>query len=309
MLHAPPPPRRRRRWFCGWATGAGQDAGPEHASTRTRLIAQRAAPRLGQLRAREGATSRSGKDGAGAARLGLERERRVAPGAGHGRCLRPAGLPGRQASTRPTPFTGWLYRVNHVAPRPAADQFAIDKATRSCGFCANFGTGANTGDELVLGAPFRATPGVPSRPRSLAFDFNGVSKPAPDGTVVSGGTAPAATVGGVAWSPWRRGNDPVATGPGASSDRDPLEPGPLCVAVHLSECPAAPREAHPRQQRARRDQGHPGLGHDPRPRRQGRRTAGAEAAPIASTAARRRDKVVARRERHRDERCEKGRRS
>jgi hypothetical protein len=139
-----------------------------------------------------------------------------------------------------SPFTGWLYRVNHVPPTPAADLFAIDKDDEVLWVFANFGTGANTGDELVLSAPFRAIPGV-VQATVTAFDFNGVSKPAPDGTVVSGGTASAATVGGVASVPVAAGRTTlVATGPGAAPTEIPSNQVPLCVAAQLSDCPAAP---------------------------------------------------------------------
>jgi hypothetical protein len=139
-----------------------------------------------------------------------------------------------------TPFTGWLYRVNHVPPTPAADLFAIDKDDDVLWVFANFGTGTNTGDELVLQSPFRATPGT-VQVSVTAFDFNGASKPAPDGTVISGGTAPAVTAGGVATVPVAAGRTALrATGPGVDPTEIPSNQVPLCVAAQLSDCPAAP---------------------------------------------------------------------
>jgi hypothetical protein len=139
-----------------------------------------------------------------------------------------------------TPFTGWLYRVNHVPPTAAADLFAIDKDDTTLWVFANFGTGVNTGDELVLDAPFRATPGT-VQVAVTAFDFNGASKPAPDGTVISGGAVPAVTAGGVATVTVTPGNTVLrATGPGATPTEIPSNQVPLCVAAQLDDCPPQP---------------------------------------------------------------------
>lgn len=139
-----------------------------------------------------------------------------------------------------TPFTGWLYRVNHVPPTPAADLVGIRKSDEVLWVFANFGSGANTGDELVLNAPFRATPGV-VQVSVTAFDFNGVSKPAPDGTVINGGTAPVVTGGGVAAVPVAPGRTTLwAAGPGAAPTEIPSNRVRVCVDAQLTDCPAAP---------------------------------------------------------------------
>ena len=138
------------------------------------------------------------------------------------------------------PFTGWLYRVNHVPPTPAADLFSIAKGDEVLWVFANFGTGANTGDELVLSAPVRATPGT-VQVSVTAVDFNGASRPAPDGTLISGGAAPALTAGGVATVTVAPGRTVLrATGPGAAPTEIPSNQVPLCVASQLGDCPAAP---------------------------------------------------------------------
>ncbi|MGZ5346713.1 MAG: hypothetical protein ACXWGV_03860 [Solirubrobacterales bacterium] len=139
-----------------------------------------------------------------------------------------------------TPFTGWLYRVNHASPTPAADLFAIDKDDEVLWVFAGFPDGPNSGDELLLNAPFRATPGT-LQVAVTAFDFNGVGKSAPDGTVISGGKAPVTTAGGTATVPVAAGRTVLrATGPGAAPTEIPSNQVPLCVAVQLSDCPAAP---------------------------------------------------------------------
>ena len=139
-----------------------------------------------------------------------------------------------------SPFTGWLYRVNHAPPTPAADLFGIDKDDQTMWVFANFGTGVNTGDELVLEAPFRTTPGA-LQVKVTAFDFNGVAKPAPDGTVVTGGAAPAMTAGGTAVVSLGAGGTVLrATGPGAAPTEIPSNQVPVCVAVQLGECPPVP---------------------------------------------------------------------
>jgi hypothetical protein len=138
------------------------------------------------------------------------------------------------------PFTGWLYRVNHAPPTLAADLVKLSRTDQVLWVFANFGTGANTGDELFLSAPFRNAPGVVQVSVS-AVDFNGVSKAAPDGTVVSGGTAPVTTVGGVAAVPVAAGTTTLrATGPGAAPTEIPSNPAPVCAAVDVADCPTQP---------------------------------------------------------------------
>jgi hypothetical protein len=138
-----------------------------------------------------------------------------------------------------TPFTGWLYRVNHAAPPKSGELVHISKTDEVLWVFANFGTGANTGDELVLTAPFRATPGtVQVSVRAVTFD--GVTAPAPDGTVISGGTTPVTTVGGVATVPVTGGTVLRATGPGASPPQIPSNQVPVCVAAQIDDCPVVP---------------------------------------------------------------------
>jgi Domain of unknown function (DUF4430) len=139
-----------------------------------------------------------------------------------------------------TPFTGWLYRVNHVAPSVAADLTSIQPTDEVLWVFANFGSGANTGDELVLSGPFRATPGAVQVSVS-AVAFDGATSAAPDGTVVTGGTAPVSTVGGVATVPVTAGRTTLrAVGPGPSPIQIPSNELPLCVAANLAECPPVP---------------------------------------------------------------------
>lgn len=138
------------------------------------------------------------------------------------------------------PFTGWLYRVNHAPPTPAADLFRLNGVDEVLWVFANFGTGANTGDELVLGAPFRNVPGL-VQVSVQAVDFNGVRKAAPDGTVVTGGTSPVLTTGGVASVPVAAGSTILrAVGPGPAPTEIPSNEAPVCAAVDISECPPVP---------------------------------------------------------------------
>jgi Ca2+-binding RTX toxin-like protein len=138
-----------------------------------------------------------------------------------------------------TPFTGWLYRVNHAAPPKSGELVGISKTDEVLWYFANFGTGANTGDELVLTAPFRATPGA-VQVSVAAVTFDGVSAPAPDGTVVSGGTTPVTTVGGVATVPVTASTVLRATGPGAAPPQIPSNQVPLCIAAQIEGCPPVP---------------------------------------------------------------------
>jgi hypothetical protein len=138
-----------------------------------------------------------------------------------------------------TPFTGWLYRVNHVAPPLSAELVSIQPTDRVLWVFANFGTGANTGDELVLTGPFRAAPGA-IQVRVQAVTFDGVAKPAPDGTVVVGGASPTITVGGVATVAVSGSTTLRAVGPGAAPTEIPSNELPLCVLANPQDCPPVP---------------------------------------------------------------------
>jgi hypothetical protein len=96
-----------------------------------------------------------------------------------------------------TPFTGWLYRVNHTAPPVGADVAQLKHADEVLWVFADFGSGINTGDELVLNAPIATAPGM-IEVSVTSVSFDGAVTPAPDGTVVTGGAAPVTTVGGKA---------------------------------------------------------------------------------------------------------------
>lgn len=138
---------------------------------------------------------------------------------------------------RDAPFSGWLFRHNHAAPPMGAELVALSKNSEVLWVFADFGNGINTGDELVVIAPARAQPGaVPVSVQAIAFD--GAVKPAPDGTVVSGGSSPVATVGGSASVPVVAGETTLlAVGPGATPTEIQSAPLALCVASDLRDCP------------------------------------------------------------------------
>jgi hypothetical protein len=138
-----------------------------------------------------------------------------------------------------TPFTGWLYRVNHVAPTLSAELVPIKPTDQVLWVFANFGTGANTGDELVLTGPFRAAPGtVQVQVQAVAFD--GAVSPAPDGTMVTGGTSPATTAGGIAAVPVNQSTTLRAVGPGSAPTEIPSNELSLCVLANPQDCPPVP---------------------------------------------------------------------
>lgn len=134
-------------------------------------------------------------------------------------------------------FSGWLFRHDHVAPPLSAELVPINRVSEVLWVFADFGTGANTGDELVLSAPARALPGaVTVTVQSISFD--GAVAPAPNGTVISGGSAAATTVGGVATVPVAPGETELrAVGPGAAPTEIPSAPLSLCVSAQLDDCP------------------------------------------------------------------------
>lgn len=138
------------------------------------------------------------------------------------------------------PFTGWLYRVNHAAPPLSGELVGISKRDEVLWVFANFGSGANTGDELVLSAQARTTPGLLGV-SVQAVSFDGAVKPAPDGTVVSGGAALATTVGGAALVPVTAGRTTLrATGPGVAPTEIASNRAKVCVAEPIKSCERGP---------------------------------------------------------------------
>lgn len=138
-----------------------------------------------------------------------------------------------------TPFTGWLYRVNHVAPPLSAELVLIRPTDQVLWVFANFGTGANTGDELVMRGPFRAAPGT-IQVQVQAVSFDGAVSPAPDGTVITGGTSSATTAGGIATVAVNQSTTLRAVGPGSAPTEIPSNQLPLCVRANPQDCPPVP---------------------------------------------------------------------
>ena len=136
---------------------------------------------------------------------------------------------------RDTPFSGWLYRVNHLSPTVAASLRKVDSDDEVLWYFANFGASINTGDELELVAPARAKPG-PIQVRVFAWSFDGRRSTAADGTIVRGGRAPVPTVNGRATVVLEAGREVLRAvhRPDISSARTPI-----CVNAQLGECPAA----------------------------------------------------------------------
>jgi hypothetical protein len=136
-------------------------------------------------------------------------------------------------------FSGWLFRHNHSAPPLSGELVSLDRGSDVLWVFADFGTGANTGDELVITVPVRAQPGlVPVTVQAITFD--GAVAPAPDGTVITGGSAAATTTGGVANVPLAAGDHLLRAvgGPGGTA-QIPSNQESVCVAERLEDCPAA----------------------------------------------------------------------
>ena len=93
-----------------------------------------------------------------------------------------------------TPFSGWLYRVNHRSPTVAASLREVGSNDEVLWYFANFGADINTGDELVLIAPARATPGPVQVRGGRSTRSTARGHRADDGTIVRGGRAPVPTV-------------------------------------------------------------------------------------------------------------------
>lgn len=136
---------------------------------------------------------------------------------------------------RDTPFSGWLYRVNHRSPTVAASLRKVRSSDEVLWFFANFGKDINTGDELVLEAPARARPGK-VQVEVTAYSFDGQASPAADGTLVRGGRRPVAT---------KNGRATVFLEPGRKLLRAVHRPDipsarlTVCVDADLARCPVS----------------------------------------------------------------------
>jgi hypothetical protein len=137
-----------------------------------------------------------------------------------------------------TPFTGWLYRVNHAAPPMSGELAQIKHADEVLWVFADFGSGVNTGDELVVNAPVRTAPGTVEVSVS-SFSFDGVVTPADDGTVVTGGVTPVTTTAGKALVPLASGVSTLrATADPATPDEIPSGAQSVCALANPADCPA-----------------------------------------------------------------------
>ena len=72
----------------------------------------------------------------------------------------------------------WLYKVNHKSPEVGGESYKLKRGDDVLWFFQDTASGQNTGDELVLRAPVRATPGKPFTVTVYAYDFNGKRTPA-----------------------------------------------------------------------------------------------------------------------------------
>jgi hypothetical protein len=129
----------------------------------------------------------------------------------------------------------WLYKVNHVSPEVAADQFSVKAGDDVLWYFVN---GAqNSGDELALAAPARVRPGRQFDVSVSAYDFAGAKRPAAGATVAGGGATATTDATGVAHLTLNRtGNRTLR----ATLDPNiPSAPTKVCVNATLSKC--APR--------------------------------------------------------------------
>ncbi|HEU0023624.1 MAG TPA: DUF4430 domain-containing protein [Thermoleophilaceae bacterium] len=85
----------------------------------------------------------------------------------------------------------WLYKVDHKTPEVGADQYALKGGEHVLWYFSDTTASVNTGDELGLQAPARATPGGEVRVRVWVYDSAGTRTPAA-GASVGGETTDAA---------------------------------------------------------------------------------------------------------------------
>ena len=140
----------------------------------------------------------------------------------------------------PAPFSGWLYRVNHVSPSQSADTFRLHGGDRVLWAFTDFGpAGTNTGDELSLrGVPAGDADGT-FEVHVVGFDFTGAMHDVAGATIAGASGAPTDANGRTIVT-LATGQHVLFAEHGSDISSGRLD---VCVNVDLSRCP----EAHGRR--------------------------------------------------------------
>ena len=91
----------------------------------------------------------------------------------------------------------WLYKVNHKSPEVGGDKYTLKPGDDVLWYFSDGAKNQNTGDELAIEAPVRATPGREFTVKVWAYDFAGKRKPAA-GAEVRGDTVQTTDANGEA---------------------------------------------------------------------------------------------------------------
>ncbi len=83
----------------------------------------------------------------------------------------------------------WTYKVNHVAPEVAAEQYTLDPGDDVLWVMSDSNAQINTGNELELVAPATVAPGEPFEVTVNQYDFGGNKSPAAGAEIGGGATA------------------------------------------------------------------------------------------------------------------------
>jgi hypothetical protein len=126
----------------------------------------------------------------------------------------------------------WLYKVDHVAPEVGGDQFAIRRGQQVLWYFQDTARNINTGDELELVAPARATPGDEFQVTVNSYNATGTRSPAADAVVVGPGFQVTTDGDGRATIPAEEGRLRLRAVRGADIPSAPVH---VCVGAN---CPA-----------------------------------------------------------------------
>ncbi len=130
----------------------------------------------------------------------------------------------------------WLYKVNHKAAQVGGDQFRLSRGDQVLWYFADFATGANTGDELELRAPARVQPGSPFTVTAIAYNGEGVARPAAGATIAGGATTAVTKQDGTAQVTIPNEGRTKLRASRPPNDI-PAAPTTVCVNATLSRCP------------------------------------------------------------------------
>lgn len=128
----------------------------------------------------------------------------------------------------------WSYKVNRRLPEVGADQFRVKRGDEVLWYFTDTRNNVNTGDQLVLFVKARSRSGRSFGVSVLAYDAQGVGRPAAGARIVGGGGAVTGPNGQTTIRATGRLNRRLRA---IRGNDIASEPQTICISPRLSECP------------------------------------------------------------------------